>query len=54
MIMKAKLFVLSLVAAGAVMPASAYEGRLLRFPATNGQEVVFSYEIGRASCRERV
>ena len=41
--MKAKLFVLSLVAAGAVMPASAYEGRLLRFPATNGQEVVFSY-----------
>ena len=41
--MKAKLLILSLVAAGAVLPASAYEGRLLRFPATNGSEVVFSY-----------
>lgn len=44
--MKAKLLILSLAAAGATLPASAYEGRLLRFPATNGSEVVFSYAGG--------
>ena len=38
-----KVFVLAVLAAGVVSSASAYEGRLLRFPATNGSEVVFSY-----------
>lgn len=38
-----KLLVLTALVAGTVCSASAYEGRLLRFPSTNGNEVVFSY-----------
>ncbi len=38
-----KLLVLTALVAGTVCTASAYEGRLLRFPSTNGNEVVFSY-----------
>lgn len=38
-----RLFVAAVIVAGAVSSASAYEGRLLRFPSTNGSEVVFSY-----------
>ena len=34
--------------------AAAVETRLLRFPDISKMEVVFVYEIGRASCRERV
>ena len=36
-----KQILLSLLLAGAAMSGYADEGRLLRFPATNGQEVVF-------------
>ena len=39
--MKKLLF--SILLAAAVSSAMADEARLLRFPATNGQEVVFSY-----------
>lgn len=38
-----KSFILTALAAGTICSASAYEGRLLRFPSTNGNEVVFSY-----------
>lgn len=38
-----KQVLLSLLLAGAALSGYADEGRLLRFPATNGQEVVFSY-----------
>lgn len=38
-----RLAILTILAAGAIGTATAYEGRLLRFPATNGSEVVFSY-----------
>ena len=38
-----KLLVLTALVAGTACSASAYEGRLLRFPSTNGNEVVFSY-----------
>ena len=40
--MKRNLF-LSLLLAGAATATQADEARLLRFPATNGQEVVFTY-----------
>ena len=40
--MKKKLFYLGVLAA-ATLTAHADEGRLLRFPGTNGQEVAFSY-----------
>ena len=36
-------FLLTVMIAGATMAAQADEGRLLRFPATNGTDVVFSY-----------
>lgn len=38
-----RLAILTALAAGTIYSASAYEGRLLRFPSTNGNEVVFSY-----------
>ena len=38
-----KNLILSLLLAGAASTTQADEARLLRFPATNGQEVVFSY-----------
>ena len=38
-----KKLLLSLLLAGATLSASADEARLLRFPATNGQDVVFTY-----------
>ena len=38
-----KNLLLSLLLAGAATATQADEARLLRFPATNGQEVVFSY-----------
>lgn len=38
-----KNLLLSLLLAGAAVTATAQEARLLRFPSTNGQEVVFSY-----------
>ena len=38
-----KNLILSLLLAGAASAIQADEARLLRFPATNGQEVVFSY-----------
>ncbi len=38
-----KELLLSLLIAGTALNSYADEGRLLRFPATNGQEVVFSY-----------
>ena len=42
MIMK-KNILLSLLLAGAASTVQADEARLLRFPSTNGQEIVFSY-----------
>ena len=38
-----KKLLLSLLLAGATLSVSADEARLLRFPATNGQDVVFTY-----------
>ena len=38
-----KKFLLSLLLAGTASISQADEARLLRFPATNGQEVVFTY-----------
>lgn len=38
-----KIFILSAFIAGAVFSSQATEGRLLRFPSTNGSEVVFTY-----------
>ncbi|MBE6334493.1 MAG: protease [Bacteroidales bacterium] len=38
-----KNLLLSLLLAGAAVTVTAQEARLLRFPSTNGQEVVFSY-----------
>ena len=38
-----KNLILSLLLAGSASAIQADEARLLRFPATNGQEVVFTY-----------
>ena len=38
-----RTIILSLLAAASLPAMAAGEGRLLRFPATNGQEIVFSY-----------
>ena len=41
--MKSTFLLTLMIAAGSVAAAGADEGRLLRFPATNGTDVVFSY-----------
>ena len=38
-----KKILFTLLTAGAISMAQADEARLMRFPATNGQDVVFSY-----------